>query len=491
MAPRTARPIRRKTRRPIAKKKKRPVKLPKLRSAQRSHRLRGLPTVIAEVPMTAAMVDRLMWRAGFGPSDADRKAFVGMTVGAAVDKLLATPQGPLQGTEPKNGTNTLDIKARTGDLVLTWLDRMVRTPTPVVERMTLFWHGHWTSSRDDVQPTQLMQTQNDRLRKYADFAANPTADVRAMANEMATDPAMLRYLTGESNVKGKANENYGREVMELFLLGVVGPDGQPNYSEADVKEIARAYSGWRLDEDDPDNIASYFTPSRWDGGQKTVLGKTGPFNQNDANAVVLQHPNHAAFMVRSLWDNFIPTAPQPNTLADLAKTYLDNGLQVKPVLKKILTNSQLYESIDEPNMIKSPTVYVVGVMRGLKVPITDERVSNFLGQMGQLPFYPPTVAGWEGGPSWLNTNTVLGRYGFVQELVGKMTDYADNPTETPQAAFDRAYAAVANPWLSAGSRAALIDYATNRAPAKTVAQRKNRQVVLRTLMLAGPDSQVM
>lgn len=441
--------------------------------------------------MTAAMVDRLMWRAGFGPSEADRQALVGKTVGAGVDALMSTPQGPLQGTEPKNGANSLDIKARTGDLVLTWLDRMVRTPTPIVERLTLFWHGHWTSSRSEVQPTQLMQIQNDRLRKYADLAANPTADVGALANEMATDPAMLRYLTGESNVKGKANENYGREVMELFLLGVVGPDGQPNYSETDVKEIARAYSGWRINEANPDAIVSYFTPARWDAGQKSVLGQAGAFNQSDATAVVLQHPNHAGFMVRSLWDHFIPTAPQPDTLADLAKTYLDSGRQIKPVLRKILTHPQLFESIDEPNMIKSPTVYAVGVMRSLKVAITDERVNTFLNQMGQLPYYPPTVAGWEGGPAWLNTNTVLGRYTFAQELVGKMTDYADAPTETSQAAFDRAHAAVGGPWLSAGSRAALLDYATNRAPAKTVAQRKNRQVVLRTLMLAGPDSQVM
>ena len=138
----------------------------------------------------------------------------------AVDSLLNTPQGALVGADPTRDGKPLDPNGDDTDLVLAWVDRMVRTTNPLVERMTFFWHRHWANSREAVSPTQLLTTQNALLRKYGDLAANPDASFRDMALEVSKDPSMLRYLNGESNVKGGPNENYGRELMELFALGV-------------------------------------------------------------------------------------------------------------------------------------------------------------------------------------------------------------------------------------------------------------------------------
>ena len=478
--------------------KKRPKKI-SLKSARRQHRLKATPAVIQEIPMTQAMVDRLFWRAGFGPTAEARSAFTGKKTAEAVDWLLDSPQGALQGPAPKNGVNALDIFGERGndDLVTEWIDRMVRSPNPLPERMRLFWHGHWANSREDVSPAQLMKKQNDVLGKYSDLAANPNADFATMSYEMATDPAMLRYLTGETNVRGRPNENYAREIMELFVLGVVDGNGKPNYTEQDVKELAKAFSGWRIRNDSTDNGANamlaegYFTPSRWDAGVKTLSwGKSGAFKDREATEAVLAHPNQPFYVTRKLWDYFVPTAPTADVHAQLVKTYVSSGFKIKPVVRQILLSAELFASIDEPTMIKPPAVYVAGALRATKAAIIDTDPVNSMMRMGQRPYYPPTVAGWEGGISWLNTNTVLERYGFIGRVVGKMPDLTDQPTETPQAAFDRAFGATASPWVSAASKANLLDLA-NRAPARTAAQRKNRQVVLRTLLLAGPDAQVM
>ena len=405
--------------------------------------------------------------------------------------MIATPGGAPVGTPGVSAVNKpLDPKASDTDLVLSWVDLMIRTPTPLVERMTFFWHSLWANSGDEVDGT-LLYTQNALLRKYGDLGANPNADVRSLAHALTIDPSMLRYLTGESNVRGKPNENYAREIMELFLLGVVGPNGTPNYTEQDVKELARAYSGWRINQTNPDDVKSYFTPSRWDNGLKTALGKTGPFNEKEATEVVLAHASHPYYMVNRLWDHFVATPAPPEVVASLMRTYTLNQLKIRPVVRQILASPQMYASLDEPNMIKPPVVYTVGLMRALKLGITSTRADGALDSMGQRPYFPPTVAGWEGGTSWLNTNTLLARYRFVADLVGAMEDLkTDQATESPQAAYDRALTTIGKPWLSAGTKGALLDYA-NRAPVRTVAQRKSRQIVLRTLMLAGPDAQVM
>jgi uncharacterized protein (DUF1800 family) len=451
----------------------------------------GSPTA-----MSQAMVDRLFWRAGFGPTAADRTNWTGKPVGDAVDFLLNTPQGALVGPDPTRDGKPLDPTGDDTDLVLAWVDRMVRTANPLVERMTFFWHRHWANSRASVSPTQLLMTQNALLRKYADLATNPDVSFRDMALEVSKDPSMLRYLNGESNVKGGPNENYGREFMELFTLGVNHViTGAKNYSENDVAQLAKSFTGWYINDKNPDAATALFDSSRWFNGPKSVFGKLGNYNTDSVVDLVLSQDGHAPYIVTKLWGEFMPTPPAAPTLGKLSTDYVASGRKIKPLVRAILTDPQLFESIDEPNMIKPPVVFVGGALRAMGLGVTTSGPADYLDSMGQTPYFPPTVAGWEGGLSWLNTNTALARFGFIGDVIGHAPNgspakVVDVPNETPQAAFDRAFGAVGAPWMSAGTRAAIQDYA-GRASVKSSNDRIARQVMLRTLILAGPDAQVM
>jgi uncharacterized protein (DUF1800 family) len=442
------------------------------------------------------MVDRLMWRAGFGPSDADRQRFAGMSLHRAVDRLITDAQGPLSGAPPRrrDGTPLRPYESDT-DLVLAWCDQMIRTRNPLVERLTLFYHRHFATQRDEVSPPQLMTQQNALFRKYADLAANAPADFRNLVYEVGEGPAMLRFLTGEDSRKGRINENYGRELMELFCLGVTDAAGRPNYTETDVLEAARASTGWQINDDNPDAATATFTQSRFDEGAKTVLGKAGTFNHRQLVDVVMSHPSHAPFLVTKLWGEFIPSAPDAATLRDLTKVYLRAGYRLRPLVRRILTHPAMLASIKEPTMIKTPVVFAIGTMRSLGLGITDETLYSALRDMGQLPYFPPTVAGWEGGASWLNTNTALARFATANRLLAlKYATLAtkapeDEPAETPKQAFARAHAAVGKPWVGRGTKSSLLYYATKARNASS-GDRIARQRVLRAFLLGGPDAQV-
>ncbi len=220
------------------------------------------------------MVDRLFWRAGFGPSQADRAAWTGKRASEPVDWLLNTPQGAPAGPQATLSGQPIDRLAGVTELVLEWVGRMVSSRNPLVERLTFFWHRHWACSLDSVD-LLFMVRQNDLFRRYADLGSNPNADFRNLAYEVSEDPAMLRYLNGELNRRGRPNENYARELMELFCLGVTDAAGNPNYTETDVRELARALSGWTIDTTDPNNPRGVFNASRFDNGSKTFLGRTG------------------------------------------------------------------------------------------------------------------------------------------------------------------------------------------------------------------------
>jgi uncharacterized protein (DUF1800 family) len=463
----------------------------------RRHRLHKPPArkrsgggagVVDVKSMTPAMVDRLFWRAGFGPTADDRTRWTGKPLADAVTWLLDTPGG-LAGAPGTRDGKPLAPTAEDTDLVLSWIDRMVRATNPFTERLTFFWHRHWANSRESVSPPQLLLTQNALFRKYADFSANKTASFRDLAYEITEDPAMLRFLTGESNVRGAPNENYARELMELFGLGVTDANGTKNYSEDDVKQMAKALSGWQIDDSNPDAAKAMFTSSRWYNGPKVVFGKLGNYKDRDAVDLVLAHPAHAPFLITKLWGEFVATPLDAATRDQLVGIYTSGGTQLRPLLQAILTNPKLFDSVGEPNFVKPPVVYAVGAMRALGAGVTDSTANDYLDQMGQVPFFPPTVAGWEGGLSWMNTNTALARFAFVATLVGRTT-IDDVKAEAPADAVARARAAVGDPWLADGTVAALRDYAT-RAGSSTPTARRERQLVLRTLILAGPDAQVM
>jgi uncharacterized protein (DUF1800 family) len=474
-------------------RKPKPKRATEAAAKPRVHRLHLPPAIVADTAvdltsMSPAMVDRLFWRAGFGPSEADRAAWVGLPVSSAVDALIGSPS-TVAGSPGTDAGKPLDPDDNDTDLVLSRVDVMVRTTTPFVERLAFFWHRHFANSRASVSPPQLLLQQNDLFHTYSDLATNAGATFAALAHAVTVNPSMLRYLTGEENVKGAPNENYARELMELFSLGVVNAAGQPNYSQDDVTELAKAFSGWVIDDSNPDAVTSSFSPDRFYNGPKIVFGQFQNFDSTSAVDLVLSQPNHAPFLMNKLWSEFITAPPDAPTLASLVSTYTSSGMQIKPVIKLILNHPALFASIGEPDMVKPPIVYVVGVMRALGLGVTDTTANDFLDSMGQLPYFPPNVSGWEGGLSWLNTNTALARFDFVGQLLNQVT-IADVVGETAAAAYARAYSAVLEPWLAPGTAAAILNYA-NRAGSATPNLRKERQLMLRALMLAGPDAQVM
>ena len=470
---------------------------PRLAPPPRRRRLHRPAAGGVQQALTGPMVDRLMWRTGFGPTADGRAKLTGLSLHRAVDKLMAAPQGPLTGTAAVRSDGTpLQPHERDVDMVLAWCDRMLRTGNPLVERLTFFWHRHFATSREAVSPPQLLTTQNELLRRYSDTAAYPTANFRTLAYEVGEGAAMLRYLTGEDSTKKAINENYGRELMELFTLGVTNAAGQPNYTETDVREAARSASGWQIDDEDPDKALAYFNRSRWDDGQKTVLGTTGALGHRELVDVILTHPSHAPFLVTKLWHEFIPTEPDAATVRDLAGVYRRSGFRLKPLVRRILTHPAMLASVKEPNMIKPPVVQAVGTMRALGLSIADDSLYNAMRDMGQIPYFPPTVAGWEGGTAWLNTNTALSRFAMANRFLGlayaKLPTKApeDVPGETPAQAFARARASVGAPWLAKASISSLKYYAAH-ARAVSANDRIARQRVLRAFMLGGPDAQVM
>jgi uncharacterized protein (DUF1800 family) len=460
----------------------------------RRHRLHRPPAelaggrITASTPMSPEMVDRLFWRAGFGPTNADREQWTGNTLGAAVDWLLGTPAA-YSGTPGTDQGAALDPTGNDSDLVLSWVDQMNRSINPFVERMTFFWHEHWANSRESVSPPQLLMTQTELFRKYADFATHPKANFADMAYAVTIDPSMLRYLTGELNVRGAPNENYAREFMELFTLGVTDAAGKPNYSQTDVEQIAKALSGWQINDNDPNNVFSYFTQSRWYDGPKLVFGEFANLTTADVVKLVLSRRAHPPFLVNAIWNEFIVSPPDAATLKSLTHLYTSSGMQLRPLMQAILLQPQLFESLEEPNMVKPPIVYVVGAMRALGLKITDTTASDYLDGMGELPYFPPTVAGWAGGLSWLNTDTALARFNFISALL-QDTKIKDVEAETAADAYARAYAAVGSPWLAAATQAKIKRFAA-AAQSSTPDLRINRQVTLRALILAGPDAQVM
>jgi uncharacterized protein (DUF1800 family) len=459
------------------------------------------------------MVDRIFWRAGYGPSAQHRLDWTGQHHADLVDWLLNTPPAREASTPPPlTATNTpIDPLVSDDEIVMEWLDDMQRVDNPLPERLNFFWHRHWAVSRDDGIPNVWLLAYRDRLKKYANFPANPDISFRDLAYEMSTaDAAMSMYLNGSSNIRGKPNENYAREFMELFCLGPTGPDGTPNYTQADVQGLAKAFTGWVLNSTttSPDYGKITFTPGRFELTAKTFLGLTlpavsqanadGPGTVQQAVNQVLAQPNHPQFLIRKLWAEFIASPIPADTLADLVAQYrADDKLALRPVIRSILLHPLIFESLDEPNLVKPPVVYMVGVLRALGAPMKGTHVRVALDNMQQRPYRPPNVAGWEGGLSWLNSNTVQARFDAVvrMQYLKYSTYYPGQvvptiPVETAQQTFDRAYAAAGSPWISDGTRTTLMAYA-NSAPVTNDAQRRQRFYTLQALILGGPDGQVM
>lgn len=382
-------------------------------------------------------------RVGFAPDSSEVTQYVGLTREQAVDKVLATartdavtplPEWVLEPIPTRDIRKTWTDDQRRDEQRLRgqryellrawWVREMLSTPSPLTERMTLFWHNHFTSGQDKVQYPQQMAQQNMLLRREA------LGNFGELLHDVAKDPAMLQYLDGASNRKGKPNENFAREVMELFTLG------EGHYTQRDVSEAARAYTGWSLD---PDTQAYVWRANQHDDGDKTVLGQTGPFDGDQVLDILLARSETATFVTTKLWREFVSDTPDPARIAPIAAQFRASYYDIKVALRGLFMSDAFWNDNDRGVLVKSPAEFVVGTLRTFDIGY--DNTVPFAAQirtLGENLFYPPNVKGWPGGTIWINSSTLLARKQFVEQLF-RATETAgprrmNNPMSTKIAA---------------------------------------------------------
>jgi uncharacterized protein DUF1800 len=429
--------------------------------------------------------ERLLWRAGVGPRPGDAARLARRGLDRAVESLTRPPRERLRGPAPHDDDgHPLAPFDAYGHDQLWWLDKLVRTNRPLIERMTLVWHDWFATSNDEVGSARLMIGQNNLFRRRA------LGSFENLLLDVTKDPAMLLWLSGSGSTKDAPNENYAREVMELFTIGV------GRYSEHDVREQARAFTGFANDWDDnlgPVNF--HFDREQHDAGVKKVFGKRGRYDWRDACRLCLGHHDHPSFFVRKLWSYFVPTEPPAHTASALQRLYVEGDYAVRPLIEAILRHPALYKG---PRMVKPPIVYIAGLLRGMGRGVDTDAWVWLSDMAGQQLFYPPDVAGWV-DDRWLDTATWRGRWlaaahASKPKVLEDPTKTPPDPSESPAAAVDRALAFWGNPLVSKGTRAALERYAER---CRTGANREWKQKyyplwcqnALRMMIAVSPDLQ--
>jgi uncharacterized protein (DUF1800 family) len=406
----------------------------------------------------------LLWRAGFGGTEAQIQTLVKWGPRKSVDHLLEYQQ--VNFDEPKSDTFDKSImhpptqeeremaavarrsqdedklakyrlmrqqaerddRLQMAEVQKWWLKRMIETPRPLEERMTLFWHGHFATSFRGVEDSYHMFLQNQLFRKHA------VGSYGDLLFAIIRDPAMIKYLNNDQSRKGHPNENLAREIMELFSLGV------GNYSEKDIKEGARALTGYTYDDDD-----FVYQRQNHDTGAKNILGKEGSMDGDDFVRAILEQRACSAYITRKLYNFFVADVPpderggdkeldpaQKAVLHEMASALLTSRYDLKPVLRKLFMSEHFYQRAFINQQIKSPVQLVVGAVRSLNTPVRDLSILvDALDLMGQRIFMPPSVKGWDGGRSWINTSTVFVRQNILTFLLtGKKPQGYDSSANT-------------------------------------------------------------
>ena len=287
-------------------------------------------------------------------------------------------------------------------LGLWWANRMLATPRPLEEKLTLFWHGHFATGNNKVRDARMMRQQNEMFR------ARASGRLRDLLVGILKDPAMLVYLDNGENIKTHPNENFGRELLELFTLGV------GNYSERDVREAARAFTGWTNDV-----LAFRFIAAQHDAGAKTFLGRTGNFDGEDIVDIILEQPVTAEFIAAKLYRYFVREEIAGPVKTELGRQFRTSGYQIKPLLTTILLAKDFYSPESVATQIKSPVQLLVSTYRkmGLGEVPTIPDFGRMSASLGQSLFEPPNVAGWAGGRTWITPSTLLQRGNMFREIL--------------------------------------------------------------------------
>ena len=368
-------------------------------------------------PWDARSVAHLHRRAGFSAPWAVLERDLREGAAASIERLLEGEAKSTNGSPAAELESTLDaMTAQLGPsadlprIQAIWLYRMIFTPHPLRERMTLFWHNHFATSDAKVENPGLMLRQNGLLRSQA------LGDFGALVSAIGKDPAMLIWLDSTVNKKAKPNENYAREVMELFTLG------RGHYTEKDIQEAARAFTGWFVVRDQFQEV-----PRQHDDGVKTVLKRSGKWDGDDIPGILLEQPACAEFICRRLFTHFVSEtqAPSDALIAPLACAFRESHYQIKVPVAMILRSNLFFDPSVTRRRVKGPVEFAVGTIRALEIvnpTVQAGAMAEACSRMGQSLFAPPSVAGWDGGPRWINSTAMLARANLALGLLSDQND---------------------------------------------------------------------
>ena len=353
-------------------------------------------------------VQHLLRRAGFGYSAEELEEYLALGLEGAVERLLAPEVVDDSAVDRALEDLPGDPNEQPQVLIYEWHQRLLLSRRPLLEKLTYFWHDHFATAIHKVNRAALMRLQNQTLRSHA------LGDFRTLLLEVTRDPAMLIWLDGRTSIARAPNENYARELLELHTLG----EGV-EYTEADIKEAARALTGWVVSNGRRDDlpIGAHFFPPRHDGGAKTFLGVSGALDDEDVVEVLADRPETAELIGRKLWQFFAVPEPSSELLQATTDAYFAHDRSIAAVVRTILLSEAMYSDAAYRWRIKTPVELVTGALRALEAPSVSGSIRATIG-MGQLLYDPPNPAGWAGGFAWINSTTLLERANFMNALTG-------------------------------------------------------------------------
>jgi uncharacterized protein (DUF1800 family) len=363
----------------------------------------------------------LLSRAGFGMRFEDMATFNNVSVKHAVKSLFeaadkGTPLAVVQGSTDYGPMMKGDALAKKmflqqerqeeKDLNVTWMNNMSATDAPLLEKMTLFWHNHFACRSNNAQYVQQL---NNIQR------TNALGNFRTMLFQVAESPAMLQFLNNQQNQKNHPNENFARELMELFTIG------RGNYTETDVKESARSFTGYGF------NKEGQFVTRKFahDDGSKTFMGKSGNFTGEDVMNMLLEKKETAHFLSNKLYKYLVNETPDPAHVNAMADVFYSSNYEIKPLLEHVFTSDWFYDDKNTGNLIKSPVEFLVGLNRQFYITYQKPEIQlQFQRVLGQVLFYPPNVAGWPGGRNWIDSSSLMYRLKIPSTLLdGGLIDF--------------------------------------------------------------------
>ena len=403
-------------------------------------------------------IAHLLRRAGFGGSPEEIETYLRLGFDAAVDRLVNYEQIPNDALEARvaEAEAAFGERVRLPELQLLWLTRILHTARPLEEKMVLFWHNHFATANTKVGAPPLMYAQNQLFRQHA------MGSFRELLYGVSRDPAMLRWLDSNSNRRASPNENYARELMELFTMGV------DQYSQDDVTEAARAFTGWFFNRE----LGFVFNRNQHDFGEKTYLGRTGDWDGDDIVNIILEQPVTAEFIAGKMFAFFVHDHPTPGTIASLASGFRSTDYNVRELVRSILRSPEFSSEEAYHRLIKSPVELVIGGIKQTGVSEINRNLLGVLNRMGMTLYNPPDVSGWDWGTAWIGSATLLERVNFANFLTTQRGDNAHfglDPADflrklgasTPAQIVDRSLDLLVEGDVSPEIRDGLVAYLTN------------------------------